>query len=275
MKGWQWGALLGGGTAVISMYTYARYIEPQRLVIERVVLPIAGLPDVFAGFTLVVMSDFHLHPRYTQIDLVQRAVAVANQLQPDLIALPGDFIVSCLQVMAELAPVLGQLRSRYGVYGVLGNHDVRHGSRLIRDVLGEAGIWVLVNEGALLTHRGMHLYVAGVDSGGRGRPDLNRALAAAPPGVPVILLAHEPDLADCFAQDGRVMLQLSGHTHGGQVRLPLLGPLVLPKHGRSYHTGLYRIRQMWLYTTRGIGVNGLPFRFLCPPEITHLTLVPG
>ena len=141
--------------------------------------------------------------------------------------------------------------------------------------MGAVGIPVLVNEGVLLRYQGAQLYVAGVDSCTRGRPDLQQALAAAPPGVPVILLAHEPDFANRAAQDGRVMLQLSGHTHGGQVRLPLLGPVTLPEHGRSYHTGLYRIRQMWLYTTRGIGVNGLPFRFLCPPEITHLTLVPG
>ncbi len=274
MRGWQWGALLGGVTAVCS-YTYARHIEPQRLVIERITLPIAGLPDAFAGFTLVIMSDFHLHPAYTHIDLVQRAVDTANQLQPDLVALPGDFVVSRLQVMDELAPVLGQLRARCGVYAVLGNHDNSRGPRRIRDGMGAVGIPVLVNEGVLLRYQGAQLYVAGVDSCTRGRPDLQQALAAAPPGVPVILLAHEPDFANRAAQDGRVMLQLSGHTHGGQVRLPLLGPVTLPEHGRSYHTGLYRIRQMWLYTTRGIGVNGLPFRFLCPPEITHLTLVPG
>ncbi|MCA9959782.1 MAG: metallophosphoesterase [Chloroflexota bacterium] len=275
------GALLAGGTAVISGYTYARHIEPQRLVTEHVILPIAGLPAAFAGFTVVIMSDFHLHPLYTQLDLIQRAVATANQLQPDLIALPGDFIVSRLRVMDALAPVLGQLRARHGVYAVLGNHDARHGPRLIRDVLGDVGIPVLVNEGVLLTHRDAHLYVAGVDNCSRGYPDLAQALAASPPdaglpgGTPVILLAHEPDFADQFAQDERVTLQLSGHTHGGQIRLPLWGPVVLPEYGRFYHSGLYRIRQMWLYTTRGIGTNGLPLRFLCPPEITHLTLMPA
>ncbi|MEE8392203.1 MAG: metallophosphoesterase, partial [Anaerolineae bacterium] len=104
-------------------------------------------------------------------------------------------------------------------------------------------------------------------------PDLKAALADLPDGVPVILLAHEPDLADTFSQDGRVSLQLSGHSHGGQIRLPRTGPVLLPYMARKYDQGLYRVNDMWLYTNRGIGVTNEAVRFNCPLEVSEITLV--
>lgn len=275
MKKGYWGMLLGGFVTAVSGYTYVRRMETQNLVIERVVLPLPDLPPALDGLTIVVMSDFHVPPSYKRIDLIQRAVHIANELQPDLIALPGDFVLYHVWGIRELAPILGQLQARLGVYATLGNHDGRRHTGMVQTTLEKAGISVLVNSGVLLTHQHAALYVAGVDDGILGYPDLRNALAAAPPDVPVILLAHEPDLADTFSLNNQIILQVSGHTHGGQIRLPMVGPLVLPEYGRLYHSGLYRVNQMWVYTTRGIGTNGPPFRFLCPPEITHLTLVAG
>ena len=117
------------------------------------------------------------------------------------------------------------------------------------------------------------IFLAGLDDGWSGQPDLNLALQNLSPGIPTILLMHEPDFADIFSKDKRVSLQLSGHTHGGQVRIPGLGAIVLPDYGKKYEQGLYRVKDMWLYTNRGIGVIWPAVRFNCRPEITEITLV--
>lgn len=253
------------------VYTYGRQIGRNRLVVERVSLPLPGLPPDLAGFRIVQMSDFHLHP-YTKIELVQRAVARSNALRPDAVALTGDYVLEEARSVWELAAALAQLEAPHGVYAVLGNHDMARGPATIRAGLEAAGITVLDNMHRTLAVGEERLVIAGVDNPGFGRPDLDAALAGAPPDAPVILLAHEPDFADIFLAEGRVQVQLSGHTHGGQIRLPGRGPLVLPTNGRKYHTGLYRVGEGWVYTTRGVGVNGMPLRINCPPEITLLTL---
>jgi predicted MPP superfamily phosphohydrolase len=111
-----------------------------------------------------------------------------------------------------------------------------------------------------------------LDDGWSGNPDLEATLDGAPSDVPVVLLCHEPDLADQYSLDGRVSLQLSGHTHGGQIRLPGVGALILPYLGRKYDLGLYKVNHMLLYTNRGIGVISEPVRYNCPPEITQFIL---
>jgi predicted MPP superfamily phosphohydrolase len=116
------------------------------------------------------------------------------------------------------------------------------------------------------------LWLAGVDDLQRGKPDLDRALAMAPPDGVRILLSHEPDFANRVRQGHHVALQLSGHSHGGQVRLPFVGPLLLPPGGRKYHTGLNQAPACLVYTSRGVGMVRLPIRFACPPEVTILTL---
>lgn len=253
------------------VYTYGRRIGRNRLVVERVDLPLPGLPPSLFGFRLVHMSDFHLHP-YTKIDLVRRAVARANALRPDAVVLTGDYVLEEATAVWELGPALARLQAPHGVFAVLGNHDVARGPATIRAGLAAAGITVLDNAHRVLAVGEGRLVIAGVENPGFGRPDLDAALAGAPPHAPRILLAHEPDFADIFMREGRVQVQLSGHTHGGQIRLPGRGPLVLPTNGRKYHSGLYRLGDGWVYTTRGVGVNGIPLRINCPPEITLLTL---
>jgi predicted MPP superfamily phosphohydrolase len=163
-------------------------------------------------------------------------------------------------------------RSFSGIFTIFGNHDLWTNREAVQAGLAEAGLPLLYNEGiSLSVGRGM-LYLAGVDDGWSGQPDLEAALANRPKEALTILLAHEPDLADTFSLDGRVSLQLSGHSHGGQVRLPGLGALILPNMGKKYDQGLYKVNQTWLYTNRGIGLT-LPIRLNCPPEITEITLV--
>lgn len=263
--------VLGGGLAAAAGYGYTTHIEPEWLVVERVQIPIRRLNPSLEGFRIVQLSDIHLHP-FVQIELVQEAVAMANRLGPDLVVLTGDYVLQSAESIFELAPVLALLNARYGVFTILGNHDLWTDAGVVRAGLVEAGLPVLCNQGqAIQVGRGL-IYLAGLDDGWSGAPDLDATLNRQPAGALTILLAHEPDLAGGFARDGRVSLQLSGHSHGGQVRLPGLGAPVLPYLGQKYDQGLYRVQEMWLYTNRGIGVIGPPIRFNCPPEITEITL---
>ena len=130
-----------------------------------------------------------------------------------------------------------------------------------------------MNEGVTLDVGGAPLHLAGLDDGWSGNPDLTAAMDNTPTAATTILLMHEPDLANEYALDPRISLQLSGHSHGGQIRLPIIGPPVLPYLSWKYDMGLYRVGDMWLYTNRGIGVTNEPYRYNCRPEITEIILV--
>jgi hypothetical protein len=266
------GFLGTAGVAGLSGCSPSGYAEVDWLDIERVTVPVRGLPPAAEGLTIVLMSDFHLYP-YTQLDLVRRAVTLANELQPDVVALVGDFVLESAESIFELGPVLGQLDATHGVFAALGNHDYWTDMRVVAQGLREAGIPLLRNRGLPIGAGTDWIYLAGMDDGWSGEPDLQRALEERPHMLPTVLLLHEPDFADAIAPTGQVALQLSGHSHGGQVRLPLMGAPVLPPYGEKYDMGLYRVGDMWLYTTRGIGVVGPPVRLNCRPEITQITLV--
>ncbi|MBI1882098.1 MAG: metallophosphoesterase [Chloroflexi bacterium] len=265
---------VGSGLALAGGYAYSTQVEPGWLTVERVQVPIKNLRPGLEGFKIVQLSDIHLHP-YIQLEFVQKAVALANELQPDLIVLTGDYVLADAASIFELAPLLATLDARYGIFTVLGNHDLWTNAAVVRTGLQQSGLPVLVNDGVTLGIGRETLYVAGLDDGWDGRPDLKAALAHLRSDTPAILLAHEPDLADRVALDGRISLQLSGHTHGGQVRLPGIGAPILPRLGKKYDQGLHRVDQMWVYTTRGVGMIGPPIRFNCPPEITEITLIAG
>lgn len=262
---------VGLAAGIGTGYLY-RHNEANDPVIDRVQIPIKNLPDDIEGFTIAILADFHLYP-LTTADLVQKAVLMTNLLKPDLTVLLGDYVWKEVDAVFELAPILAQLNAKHGVYSIMGNHDLWTNVKVVRQGFTEAGLPLLENRGIPLTVGQDTLYLAGIDDGWSGQPDLNAALADRPADAPVILLAHEPDLADDFSQDGRIDLQLSGHTHAGQVRFKRLGPLILPYLGRKYDMGLYHVNDMWVYTNRGIGVTNEPVRFNCPPEITEITLV--
>lgn len=272
LLGWLAGGALAG--AGVAAGLYARFGAAYRFEIERHTLSIPGLPAQLAGVRLAQLSDLHIGP-YNSADYLERAIAATGALEPDLVLLTGDFVADRWEPVDDLAPLLGQLRPRYGTFACLGNHDVWHGADRIRRSLEAHGIQVLVNSGVATGPPGAELFIAGIDSGWGGAPDMKRALSRHPDGMPVIALVHEPDLIESLARDDRIVLQLSGHSHGGQIRLPGIGAPVLPYLGRRYDLGLYRIGRTRLYTNRGIGVGGIPLRFNCPPEITEFTLVAG
>ncbi len=164
------------------------------------------------------------------------------------------------------------LSAPLGVFGVRGNHDWYRGVEPVTEIASAAGIRMLVNASVAVQRGGESLYLASVDDLYGQHHDLGRALAGVPRGAAVILLAHEPDFADTAALDDRIVLQLSGHSHGGQVRIPLLDATWLPRYGQKYPAGLYQVGGLQLYTNRGIGVVGPAIRFNCRPEVTLFTL---
>jgi predicted MPP superfamily phosphohydrolase len=266
------GLIAGSSLASAGGYWYAAHVEPEAIAVEEILVPIENLKPGLEGFKIIQLSDIHLYP-FTQIEQVQAATRLIAGLQPDLIALTGDYVLQEAEAIFDLAPLLASMNARHGIFASLGNHDLWTDAAVVRSGLETAGIPVLVNAGLPLAVGADTLYVAGLDDGWSGKPDLQAALAKRPAGAPTLLLMHEPDLADDFSQDSQVTLQLSGHSHGGQVRLPGIGAPVLPPFGRKYDQGLYRVRHTWLYTNRGLGVIGPAIRFNCPPEITQFTLV--
>lgn len=259
-------ACLGGGV-------YGFGVEPLSLVVEPLKVPVRGLPEALDGFKIVALSDFHLYP-FTELPFIQRAIELARGLNPDLVVLLGDFVDATAETIHELAPALAVLNPKHGTFAVLGNHDIRKGPAVVAKTLRGAGMEVLMNRSVEIGVGHSYLRVAGVDSL-LGRPDLGVTLRGGKDGVPTILLAHEPDIADSVARYGRVDLQLSGHSHGGQVRLPLFQSLSLPRWGRKYPFGRYQVGDMALYTGRGLGTTGVPIRIGSVPEVSEVTLVCG
>ncbi|MEE8349257.1 MAG: metallophosphoesterase [Acidobacteriota bacterium] len=273
---------VGGATAgLLGTSQYGVWIEPNLLQLKRVQIPLKRLPSSLDGFKIVYLSDFHLYP-HTQIEFIQEAVDMANGLKPDLVALGGDFVTARRNLtpgevpeISELAAVLARLNAKYGVYAVLGNHDHWRGDFKGENTVGrgleQSGIPVLVNSGITLDVGKERIFLAGVDDGWVRLNDLPKAMEKHPAGLPTIVLMHAPDFADEFHKDERIDLQLSGHSHGGQVRLPGLGSPFCPPYGKKYDKGLYRVGNMWLYTSVGLGVTA-PIRFNCRPEVTEITL---
>lgn len=260
-----------GGTAVAgaSGLGYSIFLEPDWIDIEQHTITLPTLSTKLDGFTIAHLSDLHLHP-YTQIDLIQKAVRLTNDLKPDLVALTGDYVLESANSAFDLGAELAKLQATYGVVASLGNHDYWTQVDTVVAGLTDNGIDVLVNDGKQIEDG---LFIAGLDDGWSGRPDLDEALKAHNGRSPIITLMHEPDFADQFAQDERVHLQLSGHSHGGQIRIPFLGAPILPRFGQRYSMGLYQVGNMQVYTNRGIGVIGpTPMRLACRPEITLFTL---
>lgn len=248
--------------------------EIRWLVEEFVEIPVKNLPPSLEGFTIVQLTDMHLRP-YTQLEHIERAVEKTNALKPDLVVLTGDYVWHDEEDILDLVPALAKLNARHGIFAVMGNHDIKTDPVLIEETFRKHGIPVLRNQGLDIQQGHGVMHLAGIDDGWLGQPDIKTTLAGLRGDKPVVLLAHEPDMLDWYVDDTRISLQLSGHTHGGQVQLKPGKPFIRPHLGRKYVQGLYRVNESWVYTSRGIGSTGLPIRRNCAPEITHVTLVAG
>lgn len=221
---------------------------------------------------------------FTEAFFVRDVVKRVNSLNPDTVFLTGDFVTCELGSRKfaigagwECANLLNQLTCRQR-YAVLGNHDCMIGAKEVSEALTANAITVLLNSYVPLERSGGRIWLAGIGDPLQGSPDPEATLPAAIrnlPQEPIVLLCHAPDYVDQLVKlpcGQAVSLMLCGHTHGGQVRLPLIGPLVLPRMGKKYVEGWFRFGQLQLHVNRGIGAVGVPFRLNCPPEISMLTL---
>jgi predicted MPP superfamily phosphohydrolase len=265
-------------TGTLAITGDAVLMEPNRPRIVRQQFRLSRWPAQMNGFTIVLLSDFHYDP-YFSVHPLHAAIPMVNSLHPDLIVLTGDFVsVPLIGNHAEAAldaepcaRLLHQMTAPHGLWAVLGNHDFETDPAHVTRALQTESIRTLANQSIAIERNGGRFWLAGVNDVISGTADLGKTLRGIPPGEPVVLLAHEPDFADVACRFP-VDLQLSGHSHGGQVRLPLLPALYLPEMARKYVLGSYRVGKMSLYTNAGLGTVTIPVRLNCPPEITLLML---
>lgn len=275
--------LLGSACVAVATGFYAGEIERHWTEVTHTNAIVPDLPAGFEGVRVAQLSDIHLE-EFTEPYYLRDAIHAINQLTPDFVFLTGDFISDgplphriARHAVPRCAAILSELKCAH-VYACLGNHDFLVDAALVTDALTSARIHVLRNSHLPLERDGSRIWLAGLDDPLCARPDPEAAIPASIrqiPGEPILLLCHGPDYADNLLRHpaGKsVSLMFSGHTHGGQVRLPFVGPVNLPRMGKKYIEGWFHFGNLSLYVNRGIGTVELPFRFNCPPEITLFTL---
>ena len=267
--------------------SYAHFAEPQMVKIDRIQLAIPNLPVRFAGKRIAQISDIHVGAYFTPAQAAD-AVERVNRLGVDLLMLTGDFATvrerdrtrrATQREEAVMSLVEPLRRATVPVFAATGNHDHWGGLDPIVRMLDAAGVTLLRNAAVELD---AGLWLAGVEDVWGGRPDLPAALSEVPSHATTLLMAHAPDYFDNVIQrDAPIAVQFSGHTHGGQIRLPRITPgpdglysyaPIVPDYGERYPIGLRRVGQRTVYTNRGLGCWPVPYRFNCPPEITLFTL---
>ena len=255
-----------------ASYTYARYIEPYQLAITRKDIITPRLPASLDGTTIAQLTDLHFQPERHEA-LISEAIALTNAEKPDIIALTGDYITDTDSVFPPLVPHLSQLKAKHGVYAVLGNHDVWYGLLgTFKTGFQQAGIELLNNRGSTIRIKGEKLFIAGTTSALSGGFTPSKAFQGHG-NEPIIALMHEPDVFDRIAAKYPVSLQLSGHTHGGQCRVPIIGYVPAKVMlGKKYIYGQYNLNNSQIFVSRGIGTTAINVRFSCKPEIAIITL---
>jgi predicted MPP superfamily phosphohydrolase len=263
-----------GTVAAAGMLHRARHTSPYAPRLERLNIAVPTRFAAWRPLRIGFITDTHIGPVILATD-IDRALSLLHPERPDLLLLGGDYICESPRFAPEAAAVLGQHAAAvpFGALAVLGNHDYSCDAPRLTSLLERRGIRVLRNESARVATGFGDLSIAGIDDAVLGAPDVPQAFASVPDDVPAVAIWHEPDWAAETARFGP-LLQLSGHSHGGQVRLPLLGNIAAPSGGRRFVAGLNDAAGMPVYTSRGLGVYRPPIRFRCPPEVTLITLQP-
>jgi predicted MPP superfamily phosphohydrolase len=271
-------ACAGGGLAL-----YGSEIERHWIEITHRDAFLPGLPQAFDGFRFAQLSDIHID-EYTEPFFLREAIHQINKMNPDAVFLTGDFVTHGLlpKKLAiasawQCANLLNRLKCPHR-YAILGNHDVMTSPEDVTEALTANAITVLDNAHVPIERAGARFWLAGVDDPVEGEPDPDLAIPQSIRNIahePIVLLCHAPDYVDdlLITPVGQApSLMLSGHTHGGQVRMPFVGATILPPLGHKYVEGWFRFGNLQLYVNRGLGTVGIPVRFDCPPEITLFTL---
>jgi predicted MPP superfamily phosphohydrolase len=260
---------VASGTPLKSLAKVAREAlsEANTLSVEDIKIYLKRLPKEFDGFRIVQLSDIH-HSPFTNLEHISRAVEIANDLAPDMFVLTGDFVSHETEYIAPMAEEMGKLVSEFGTYACLGNHDHWTDAGLVTDLLRAASVKVLINEGFRFHARNASFWLAGVDDLMVGKTDVGAALNGSFESEMKLLLAHNPAIIRRAARYN-VDLLLSGHTHGGQVKIRDEEKKILKRRMTS---GLHYRKETQIYITRGIGTVVVPFRYGCPPEISSIEL---
>lgn len=256
---------LAGDLSKVAKYAID---EATSLSLERVEITLPRLPKKLDGFKIIHLSDIH-HSPFTSFAHIARTVKIANRLRPDMFVLTGDYVSHETSYIKPVADLMGELKSEFGTYACLGNHDHWTDPDLVVKSFRQAGVKMLVNEGIRFEAHGASFWVAGVDDHMVGKTDLPAALKGSFPDEMKLLLAHNPIIFRRSVRAG-IDLTLSGHTHGGQVRVRDAQKRLIRR--RKLSNGLHHRKDSQIYITRGIGTVVLPVRYQCPPEITLLEL---
>jgi predicted MPP superfamily phosphohydrolase len=282
--------LTGGLCGAASLALYSGEIERHWVEVSHRDVYLPGLAAAFDGMRIAQISDIHMD-EFTEPFFLRHVIDRINQIKPDAVFITGDFVTSTIVMDIgatrfargaawHCANILNGLECK-ALYASLGNHDINVGAKQVSAALVANGITVLRNACLPIERGGGRIWLAGLDDPLEGHPNLDLAIPASIRnirGEPIVLLSHAPDYADHLLTQPAgeaVDLMLSGHSHGGQIRLPLVGALVLPPLARKYVKGWFQLGRLQLHVNRGIGTIGLPFRFDCPPEITSITLRAG
>jgi predicted MPP superfamily phosphohydrolase len=266
----------GFGILLVLLAVWSLLIEPNQLKVNETPLPLPSLDAQFGPLRVALISDLHVGSPFTSVEKVRKVVSTVNGAKPDIILIAGDFVTeevigSNFVEPEPIAAELKNLKSPLGTYAVLGNHDWSYDGPRITRALTAVGITVLENSAARIERGGRHFWLLGIADLWTRHPDFNLALSNVPDDAPVIALTHNPDIFPKTPTN--VILTLAGHTHGGQVNLPLVGRLQVPsRYGQRYAAGHIREAGHDLYVTTGIGTSILPIRFRVPPEISILNL---
>lgn len=261
--------LSGGG------YFYAKELEPRMIKFQHELIQSKKIPPSFDNFKIAQFSDTHIGFHYT-VDQLSELIEKINANHPDVIVFTGDLVDNPNEFDAytSIQEKLKRLDAPYGKFWIYGNHDHGgYGTEIIKKVMKESDFHLLQNSHTVIEKGADRFILAGIDDVMLGKPDLTVALDQVNHELFTILLAHEPDYAD-IASKYPIDVQLSGHSHGGQVRLPWIGDLYTPDYAEKYVKGKYMLNKdtFTLYVNSGIGTTRLPYRFLCKPEIHIFTL---
>lgn len=248
---------------------YGSSFSPYVIEVTNNPIPLRNLSPNFNGYKIIQISDLHIGSWLNHERLLE-VVDIVNEHQPDLVAITGDFSVkgNIEPYADDLIDSFSRLQAVDGLVAVLGNHDYANNVDPTRDVLQQANVLELPNEHIVIERDSAQLVIAGLDDVWANQHDIAKLTSGLPDGIPAVLMAHEPDIADATSRTGRFGLQISGHSHGGQVRTADGDAPVLPWLGQKYYIGRYQVNDMIQYTNRGIGMTGVPIRINCPPEIS-------
>jgi hypothetical protein len=269
-----------GGTAlamaVAGLLVWAVWVEPASLRNEDHALDIPGWPTGCEGLRVAVLTDLHVGSPFNGLDKLDAIIALTERARPDLILLAGDYVIrgvpgGTFVAPEDIAARLGGLSAPLGVFAVLGNHDWWFDGPRVRAALEQAGIPVLDDASQHIAAGSCALWLVGISDLWEGRHDIVRALAGVPAGAPVLAFTHNPDIFPYIPE--RVKLTIAGHTHGGQVFLPLVGrPVVPSRYGQRYAIGHVVENGRHLFVSSGLGTSILPVRFRVPPEVSVLII---